>query len=135
VNKLEDWYLVTKKNFVEKAGHSLLRQKYSGSFVNAIIANYQNHNWEAWKFTSAARNRWSSIEMQRQFFDSLRPQLNVAAMEDWYKVTGIAVTKLGGEFIRDRYGLSMERALRSIYPEYKWESWRFQKAGGGELPD
>jgi hypothetical protein len=127
VSKLEDWYQVSLQQFETIAGESLLRSNYSSSLVQLLTTVYPEHKWHIWKFTSAPRNLWASIDVQRLFFESLKPALNVRTLEDWYSVTGLAVTKLGGEFLRDHYGMSIEKALRAIYPEHTWESWRFPK--------
>lgn len=50
-------------------------------------------------------------------------------LSDWYSVSRKSVVKSGGRTLFSRY-VSLDEALRAIYPEYAWESTRFAEEGG-----
>ncbi len=47
---------------------------------------------------------------------------------DWYKIDRIDVGKFGGaSLLMRRYNGSPIEALESVYPEYQWNGWMFNK--------
>jgi hypothetical protein len=55
--------------------------------------------------------------------------------EDWYKVTTAEVLEKGGSGMLDHYGGSLIRALAGVYPEYRWQTWRFNQVPRGYWDD
>eukprot|EP01126_Amoeba_proteus_P045025 TRINITY_DN5028_c0_g1_i6.p1 TRINITY_DN5028_c0_g1~~TRINITY_DN5028_c0_g1_i6.p1 ORF type:complete len:256 (-),score=29.90 TRINITY_DN5028_c0_g1_i6:309-1076(-) len=72
------------------------------------------------------RNHWSSKYNQRVFFDLLVFSEAVRSHADWYNITTTSVRKRGGSAILNLYKGSLFTALVEIYPEIKWEPWRFR---------
>src|SRR6185437_13291629 len=88
--------------------------------------------------------RWSSsIINQRYYFDCLAKELKFSRPEDWYqvKVSGLSrilsiktldiINEHNGSGILHMYKLSLANALQTIFPEYKWQVWRFHQAPKG----
>jgi hypothetical protein len=47
-------------------------------------------------------------------------------MSDWYRVSPDALMYRGGQMLF-RYYPSMEAVLRAVYPDYPWESTKFEE--------
>jgi hypothetical protein len=48
-------------------------------------------------------------------------------MDDWYSKNRLDIDALGGsDLLISYYGDSLPKALRTIYPDYKWYPWRFK---------
>jgi hypothetical protein len=73
---------------------------------------------------------------QRSVLDQIKVRLGVTNQEDWYAVTFKMFKTAGGGGILDKYGtlfkgktnshLLTRLALRTIYPEYKWDISNFK---------
>jgi hypothetical protein len=46
-------------------------------------------------------------------------------MEDWYQITKTIIVANKGGYLLNTYGYSPSRALAAVYPQYKWEPWKF----------
>jgi len=69
---------------------------------------------------------WKKLENRRNFFDSLAEQLNVRTPEDWYKISLKDAKKHGAaSLLQKYYDNSLIKALCAIYPEHKWDLWKF----------
>ena len=86
--------------------------------LRAIYPDYKQI-WKDWKPARSKPNGyWSDLENQRKFFDNLETKLNIKQPEDWYKIQGTEVYKLGGaSLLKTYYGSSLPTALVAVYPE------------------
>src|SRR5690348_16261120 len=67
-------------------------------------------------------------EIHRKYFDGLGVTLGYKNMEDWYNVTPEDISKAGGQgIISTFYNNSPGKALHILYPEHKWQLWKFSK--------
>jgi hypothetical protein len=134
IQKLDDWYLVTKSQVSTKwprikpnqSGHGTRR--FHISLAEMLMQTYPSHSWLPWKFVSGVpMSYWDSIENQRKFFDwLLRHSLNQQLLDAWYSVPyGVVVENGGLGLLANKYGASLVKALRSVYPEHKWLEWKF----------
>jgi hypothetical protein len=57
----------------------------------------------------------------------LAEELGVEVQEDWYKFSTDDVRKKCGRGMLSNYRTSFMRAVSSLYPEFDWEIWRFQR--------
>lgn len=70
------------------------------------------------------------------YFHWLAKELDIKTEEDWYKLKQSDVkNKGGGGLIVLHYGGSMFRALSTIFPEHKWQPWRFDVTPAGFWDD
>ena len=62
--------------------------------------------------------------------DSVGKEIGVVDgnMDAWYSVTVPALLKRGGRGVLTFYKDSIYDMLSKIYPNYKWEPWRFKRA-------
>jgi len=75
---------------------------------------------------------WQSIANQRHFLDWLAQQIGMKNMDGWYKVSASEVKKRGGAGLLTHYGGSISKALKTVYPEYNWQFWKFSTVPAGE---
>jgi len=74
-------------------------------------------------------NYWKNVENQKLFLEELARKLNIGKdeKEKWYDVDSEVVGKEGGATLLSHYyGGSMHALLKSVYPGYGWEPWRFR---------
>lgn len=121
----DDWYQITRKDFVEHGGAPLLRQFPTHIF--AIQNFYPEHEFQWWKFSRVPANWWGDLEHQREWFSQIGQQLGIQKTEDWYKVRLEDLEKLGGLGLLKRYNQSVLAALKAVFPEYNWIPWKFER--------
>jgi hypothetical protein len=91
-----------------------------------------------WKFSGGRHNFWDNIGNLRIFFDWAAQQLNIKQFGDWYQVakkvnnyviTGNAqdILQIDGSEVLFMGGKSLPQILAAVYPDYKWEPYRFTR--------
>ena len=66
----------------------------------------------------------------RRFFEYLEKRLGILQRSDWYSITVEDVANLGGETVLVKYyNHSLSEALVALFPEWKWEKFRFSAKG------
>jgi hypothetical protein len=90
-----------------------------------LAAVFPEQSWDPFRFQSLPRNYWNDVNNQRSFLERIAPQLNVSTLEDWHSIKTKDVIRLGGAGLLSRYGDSLRKALYSIYPDHKWDEWKF----------
>src|SRR5690349_21128292 len=72
------------------------------------------------------------IETHYQFFVWLGDKLGYKCLEDWYQVTAEDFNRNGGGgLLRNSFGNSPSKALKSIYPDHEWKLWNFKTVPQG----
>jgi hypothetical protein len=54
-------------------------------------------------------------------------ELKLKELKDFYSVKYEEIVEKGGKSILEHYNDSIFHALRSIYPEFQWQGWKFDK--------
>lgn len=122
-----DWYKVTTRQLQRIRGRSIIQDYYNGSLLNALKAIYPEFEWNKDQFHHAQRQSLEKkmIAYHRKQLDHYGALLNLNTQQDWYKVTGVAVKKIGAsKMINSNYNGSLFRALQTIYPEFDWDPLR-----------
>ena len=98
-----------------------------------LCSVYPSHTWLPWKFeyTSAPNGYWNNLQNQREFMDWLSRELGFVEFEDWYNISKEQIITYGGSGLMDIYRNSPMSALKSVYPEYEWVEWRFNRVPVG----
>src|SRR5690348_7097251 len=123
---MDDWYNLSVQSIEMNRGEGLLTNYYDNTLSKALQNVYPEHKWCPWKFKVIPKGYLAKKENQREFMEWLGKQLGYKCLEDWYKVTKEALHKSGAHgFLRRHFNDSPSRALQSIYPEHKWEPWKF----------
>jgi hypothetical protein len=135
ITKHEEWYRIREKDVVSKSGIAGLLNQY-GSLYRLLRTVYPDYYWKMWKFGRVDRGFWQDSKNQKHFFDDIAQQLELKSMEDWYKVTPTQIRKLiGGGLFRNYFGDSLIQALKKVYPDFQWQSWKFSKVHRGFWKD
>jgi len=118
-----DWYQVKRHEIEAAKGLSLLHRHYEGSVSQAVMKIYPEHPWRVSKFAETIQHR--------EFFDNLGKKLHIKRWEDWYGVKHSEITDNGGHSIISHYGNSFIKALMTVYHEYPWRIWKFNRVPNG----
>jgi hypothetical protein len=119
--KMEDWYMVKKKDIRDKGG-ALLLTKYGGSPYNLVRSVYPEYPWK--KSETGPENN------ERNFMDRLGKELGIMEKEGWYQVTKMDIDAKGGTRMLSKYR-SLSQMVCSIYSEHQWKMWRFKRVVHG----
>lgn len=129
IKKKEDWYFVTKKALWDSQDARYIMKLHNDSLRISLAAAFPEHHWRPWLFADDARGYWQDISNQREFLDCVgKEEFSVSRLEEWYSVS--LKEKMIPAGVRSMltlyYGNSLPLALVSVYPEHKWEPWRFK---------
>jgi len=121
-----DWYSL-KTSDLESHGVKFSRRRKSLATVLETL--FVEHQWQPWRFTEGMPStRWQSIVLRRAYLDYLCKKLQILNLEDWYRVRLWNIRERCGRKMIDRYyGGSLFLWLQEMYPDYRWQVWRFQE--------
>eukprot|EP01122_Echinamoeba_exundans_P000528 TRINITY_DN10462_c0_g1_i1.p1 TRINITY_DN10462_c0_g1~~TRINITY_DN10462_c0_g1_i1.p1 ORF type:complete len:429 (+),score=59.90 TRINITY_DN10462_c0_g1_i1:192-1478(+) len=128
IDSPEDWYQVNRRYLLSRGARTYFR-RHENSMIKCIMSAYPEHKWKTWKFNAVPKGFWDSAEHQRAFMDSLATHLNIAKMDDWYKLTKKDITDHGGRGLLDLFQSSPRRLLAHVFPAHDWKLWRFSNGG------
>lgn len=104
-----------------------MNQYYGNSLAKALPNVYPEHDWHVWRFHRSPRGFWKDPENIKDFCDAASVQLNITSHEQWYKVHGLELAKLGGGGLLTEYNGSLPKILSLAYPKVDWRVWRFSQ--------
>ena len=108
---------------------STLLSTHNSSVAAVLKAVYPEHNWDPSKFKKKAQSFWTFPENQLAFMETLRAQLGLkAGLEGWYDVTLKEMIEHGAGPLLTHLGHSPMNVLLTLYPDHKWELWKFKGA-------
>lgn len=111
---------------VKIGDHKLMQHYFENSLAFALVELYPEVEWQVWRFATVPDIFWKSHTNRRKFFDWVATQLGIKTLDEWYEVKRTKVMNLGGSRVLfTLYSGSLEKALRSVYPEHSWQFWRF----------
>jgi hypothetical protein len=127
-NKLDDFYKISVEDVRKHGGKALLERVYEGSLKSALKSIYPQHHWLLWKFEQSVPDGfWNQKENQKEFMDWLYDELEYKHPNDWYNVTRKQISEKGGVVLLAKYGNSIFKLVKSVYPEQKWKQLKFRK--------
>lgn len=120
VVEVEDWYKVSRTDFLSKGGILLQGQ----SLPHLLASYYPEHKWEIWKFRTLPKDLVGKIEKEpKEFVDWLGNELKIRKMSDWYRISSFQVESLvSGSIFKD---VSLVEMLQKSFPDFPWEIGRF----------
>lgn len=128
----QDWYTVTQGDILATGGGHLLRFQYNGSLAKALANVYPQYDWKPWKFSMVSQGFWKNRSIHRKYFDWISEELMIETQEDWYGVRYKDITERGGVAVLQQfYGDSHITALKEIYPQFEWFTWKFKTVPSG----
>jgi hypothetical protein len=124
LENLDDWYKIKTRDILHIAKNFL---RSFSSLRSALQFAFPEHNWQLSKFGKVPTGYWKDPSKRRQCMDQLGKELGIKHWQDWYKISNYHIlSKNGGGLLRDFDG-SLSTAVKSIYPEYKWQIWKWGK--------
>eukprot|EP01114_Cavostelium_apophysatum_P005470 TRINITY_DN1649_c1_g4_i2.p1 TRINITY_DN1649_c1_g4~~TRINITY_DN1649_c1_g4_i2.p1 ORF type:complete len:470 (+),score=99.43 TRINITY_DN1649_c1_g4_i2:214-1623(+) len=121
----EEWYQFQRKDIVHRGGKDILKRY--GSLHQSLKFLYPEYDWRFWKFAIHNSSEfWRQTKNQRLFLDDAFVELKLKSWEQWYDVKRRDITLLGGKPLLLLHKNSLPRTLLSVYPEHKWQLWRFK---------
>jgi hypothetical protein len=130
ITKLEDWYRINPKDFKSNGGKKLLKI-YKGKIHRLLMDVYPEYNWKPWKFNPD--NYQSDPSENYLLLERLSLDLGISTPEDWYEVKVGDLRRYKG--FLEQHGRSIYSILSTIYWEYPWEAWRFDRIPNGYWDD
>jgi hypothetical protein len=127
IENKEQWYTVKESEVMERGGSSLFIL-YHRSLPAALLSVFPEYGFLPWKFSHIPARFWTDIKNQRRYFDWIADEHGIETQRDWYN---LKLEDFQCESLMQQYDYSFIKALPSIYPEYTWHTWLFQKVPGG----
>jgi len=124
--RMEQWYSVTRKDFIRNHGYTVLRY-YRGRPSEMLRSLLPEYDWCEWLFPVAPKTFWDSVENQRRFIEWLGGEMGVRRWQDWYRVTERDFKRHGGDSLLTRYNYSLLVIFSSLFPEHDWKPWLFTR--------
>jgi hypothetical protein len=121
--KLDDWYGVDASDLAKIGGGASLMSIYRDNLCKVLMTVYHEHDWKPWKFKYMPKLYWEDVKNQRSYLELLAKDMEVFKPEDWYKVK--TSNGFAPGFLK-KY-TSHIVGLQSVFPEYNWQMWRFDK--------
>lgn len=71
---------------------------------------------------------WQDLNNCEVYLRSIATQFHIQTFEDWYSFSGKNVYKLpGAATFMKKFDNSLNKALKTIYPNYPWEDFKFKR--------
>ncbi len=123
----DDWYAVTKADFVSNAGGGMLHGCFGDSVSAAVIEYLPRRRWRLWRFASVPQGFWLKAENRVAYLGWLGKRLRIRSPEQWYLVTTQKIAEHMGVSLVAYYGYSMLNIMREYLPEFDWKPWLFRR--------
>jgi hypothetical protein len=128
--QLEDWYALTKFDFVAHHGASLIQ--FGHKPIDLVRELHPRQRWNAWLFKQVCQGFWADKSARVDYLQWLGKQLSYKCTEDWLQVTREAFASHGGAALFDEhYRGDPAIAARELFPEREWFPWEFNQVPVG----
>ena len=112
---LEDWLSLSSKQLSYHGTKNLF--KTSKDIKKTIQKVYPNYPWNTYENSL----RFNTIEKQKKFMDELYIKLNLKSLNDWLKISKLALYEKGAKsLIQHYYSHNFHKLLSTIYPNHLW---------------
>ena len=126
LKSLDDW-LQIKRIILYKSGvKKLLLSYYADDMKNLLLSIYPNYPWQFDKMKIKSADYFKSFSNQKKFMDNLFVKFQLKTISDWLSITKTKLSTNGGSNLISIYSNQMDQLLPAIYPNYPWESHRFE---------
>lgn len=132
---MKDWYNISKKDTDEFGGSGLLVKYYNGSIIGLIQETYPNYWFIPWKFKNSPQGYWNSIDNAWLWLDVYGEREGLKKVESLYCLRKDDFIKHDGVGLFTKYGCTIIRLLRTIYPNIPWNPFNFPITVMGSLKD
>lgn len=130
----EDWYAVTTKDFTDRRGHGFL-EYYENSYFCVLRKHFPKHDWKPWLFQQAPSGYWHKLEHCAKFVHWFENERGFDSPDGWYGMTQDDVFELHGHGLMVHFECSVQRLVRTIYPNRDWKPWLFVQVPNNFWPE
>lgn len=129
IENAKDWGKLSTQNIIKFPGgksvlkifqgsfHKALRSTYKGNY-NCFVSNFSDIPWDAILLQHRTKSYWDQKENQRKYLEEFAKKHNIKSPLDWSFVTVEQIKKSQGNSLLDRYGGSLVKALRAVFPGF-----------------
>jgi len=121
----EDWYKVTRKDFQENYGDTLLRM-FETSPYRLLRAVFEEDKFLPWMFNTTPNDVWRDLDTMRMMILYVEEELNLKTVDDWTRVTGSQLRDLGVDNAFLQRGGSA-KVIAETYPDANTPLLRYKK--------
>jgi len=89
---------------------------------------YPDYKWIIGRFKFSSNHIWKDRNSVREFFQFCKNELQITNKEDWYRVSRVQISHLGGQHLIQLYG-NLRNALSFGFPEENWDLEQFSIQG------
>ncbi len=117
----KDWYAITKYDYVDNFGSSLLQ--YSGGAPSRPVVECfsREYDWLPWCFHKTQRGYWKDRKNRVRYMNWLGKQMDHRLKKDWYSLRARDFNANYGQTLWKFYNQSAIKALRDYRPNTKWD--------------
>ncbi len=123
----DQWYGVTKNDFIENHGHGLLGNYYGDSVFAAVKEHLPRRRWLPWRFANVPQGFWQDAENRFCYLDWLAKRLRIRVPEQWYSVTYRQIADNHGLTLAAYYDYSVLNIVNDYLPNHDWKPWLFRR--------
>src|SRR5262249_51176611 len=113
------------KGSVSRALDAILEDGSKSLICFLLITFVTDEKIPQWLFKKS-RKDWKDPTLQKQFLDWLAAELGISEQIQWYKVSKKHFLEKGGGGLLEEFK-HYSFALESVYPQYQWLPWQFEK--------
>lgn len=130
----EDWYEVSKLDFINNQGASLMQFGYKT--VDLIRELYPKRDWQPWMFRQVYQGYWKHKTNRLAYLKWLGKQIGFSNPKDWLNVKGQDFrSRFGTTLISEYYAGSLEKAVKELFPGTRFYPWEFFQVPHGFWDD
>jgi hypothetical protein len=120
-----DWYKISKQDFLTHYGERLFR-KHTSSPSRVVMETIPDHPWLPFLFRPHKKTNVGALE---KYVRQMEEQIGIKGREEWYNVERANVAQIKQHFAD--MGNFVDRVLRVVYPDHKWEVENFKNFSKG----
>jgi len=130
IEKPDDWYSITNRDFREHKGGAFLLH-YDSTISEAVKAYLPRRNWNEWQFGKTPKGFWGSLSNRQRYMKWLGKRLGFRSKNDWYQVTRQDFERNFGNQLIKHYNGSTLAAAMDCFPGHPWLEWKFARVPVG----
>ncbi len=127
IERPDQWYAVTKEDFVRNSGHGLLIKHYGDSVFAAVKEYLPRRCWLPWRFSTVPQGFWQKADNRFRYLDWLTTRLRIRVPEQWYSVTYRQIADNHGLTLVAYYDYSVLKIVSDYLPNHEWKPWLFRR--------
>tara|TARA_B100000035_G_scaffold285668_1_gene269411 strand:+ start:4310 stop:5911 length:1602 start_codon:yes stop_codon:yes gene_type:complete len=125
-DKMDDWYKITNKDFVNNYGKGIIDAHID--YKSVLIIGYPRYDFIPWLFKKIDKNYWENFENHKKAATWLGEKLRYKNMNDWYKITNKNFKNNGlNELLKNYYNHSSIIFVKKIFQEKVWFEPKFNR--------